>query len=194
VLANKLLSIYQRPVFVLRKGENSYRGSMRAIGIENFKQYVDKISLCFCGGHENAAGVEIPFENYDKFQTLINQALQNVTFENKIDIDVQLNENQITTSLIQYLKNFNKVTGTAFPPVNVAITNIDDYNVSTMSNGKHLKITTPDISYIQWNYTGDISTLENKCLSFVGSLQVNYFGGKANKQLIIQDLQVIHNE
>ena len=88
LIGNKLLEKYKRPLFVLKhkvecdeNGEiikDIYGGSCRAIGVENFKKYVDDTNLTITGGHENAFGIEINAEFYEDFQQVINDNLQNI--------------------------------------------------------------------------------------------------------------------
>lgn len=196
LIGNKLLEKYQRPLFVLRHRENdkTYAGSARGIGIDDFKKYVDETELATTGGHENAFGVEFREEDRDKLISMLNEMLADVEFINKRDIDIQLSTDQINSHIINVLKNINRVSGTGFKPVTVMVDNITDYNVGTMSNGKHLKINCGEFTAIKWNYTGYISEFDNeivpKKLSLVGQLDANFFGRTYTRQLIIDDYRI----
>ena len=56
LIGNKLLAMYQRPLFILRLKDGQYVGSMRAIGIDNFLEIANGTGRCLCQGHPNAAG------------------------------------------------------------------------------------------------------------------------------------------
>lgn len=196
LIGNKLLEKYQRPLFVLRHRENdkTYAGSARGLGIDNFKKYVDETGLAITGGHENAFGVEFNEDDKDKLISMLNEALEDVEFVNKKDIDIQLSADQINSHIINALKNINRVSGTDFKPVTVMIDDIVDYNVGTISNGKHLKINCGEFTAIKWNYAGNISEFDNeifpKRLSLVGQLDASFFGRTYTRQLIIDDYRI----
>ena len=88
LLGNKLLEIYQRPLFVLRDAENGeYAGSMRAIGVNDFAQIVNDTGIGRCLGHELAAGAFIPVDRFDEFKQKIEEVLENIEFKQEVDID-----------------------------------------------------------------------------------------------------------
>lgn len=197
LIANRLLGMYQRPLFVLRErvridedtGEvyaHEYSGSCRAVGIENFKSYVERTGLGWSGGHENAFGFGVEVDDFEYFQELIEDMLRDVEFVQTTDVDLWLNADEISNWLITQLKNISRISGRGFPPVTVLCSGITDYTVSTMSNGKHVKIITPNLECIRWNYDGDIDEIRG-CLSLVGTLDISTFRNTGTKQLIISD-------
>ena len=196
LVGNKLIEKYQRPLFVLRYRENTntYAGSARGIGIDDFKTLVDSTNLAISGGHPNAFGVEFNADDKDKLITKLNKTLSNVEFVNKRDIDIQLSAGQISSNVINTLKNINRVSGEGFKPVTVMVDDIEKYTVSTMSDGKHLKINCDWFTAIKWNYSGIIEEFDNetipKKLSFVGQLDANFFGRTYTRQLIIDDYRI----
>ena len=117
-----------------------------------------------------------------------------MNFNADIDIDIQLNVNQIDNKLIAVLKNINMISGQEFPPITVMVTGVDDYSASSLSQGKHLRIMTPYIDFIKWNFNGDFNEFDNSdeyvSLSFVGVLDSSFFGRQYRKQLIINDYHV----
>lgn len=191
LIANKLLGIYKVPILILHEENNIYKGSARGIGVESFKTIVEQTQACKTAGHENAFGIEIQKSDFKQFIQKLVKLLNDITFVNKYDIDVQLTPQRITPMLIDRLKAVNRITGEGFKPINVAIKDISNYEVKTMSNGKHLKICSRDMDFIKWNYTGDINALiiYHPILEFVGTLDSNYFGGMYSKQLIINDFK-----
>ena len=68
LIGNKLLERYNRPLLVLKKYGDEFSGSMRAIGVESFKEYCDRTGICWCSGHENAAGIGIPISQFEEFK------------------------------------------------------------------------------------------------------------------------------
>lgn len=201
LIGNKLLEKYKRPLFVLKhkiecddNGEiikDNYGGSCRAIGVENFKKYVDETNLAITGGHELAFGTEISAEFYEDFQKVINDNMKDIEFVNDIFVDIQISEEQVTDVLINQLKSINKITGEGFKPINVMIDGIKNYSTGSMSNGKHLKIMSNNLTFIKWNFGGDFDELDNSIydleLSFVGKLDASFFGRQYTRQMIIDD-------
>ena len=75
LLGNKLMQIYQRPILVLTEKFDSYQGSMRACGVNDFRQMIEDTGLCEAKGHELASGIEIPYSNFDKFREVMEEKL-----------------------------------------------------------------------------------------------------------------------
>ncbi|HAU85713.1 MAG TPA: hypothetical protein DCW90_09460 [Lachnospiraceae bacterium] len=200
LIANRLLGMYQRPLFVLKEkvrvnqdtGEvyaHEYAGSCRAIGVDNFKAYVEQTGLGWSGGHENAFGFGVEVEDFEYFQDLILESLQDVEFVQTTNIDLWLNPEDISSWLITQLKKINRISGKGFPPITVLCSGIIDYTLATMSNGKHLKINTQYLECIQWNFDGDLDSIQGP-LSVVGVLDISTFRNTGTKQLIISDWRV----
>ena len=191
LLGNKLLEIYQRPLFVLRDAENGeYAGSMRAIGVNDFAQIVNDTYIGRCLGHELAAGAFIPVDRFDEFKQKIEEVLENVEFKQEVDIDVQLDKEQVTKQLIEQIKNVNKISGSGFPPITVLIGDITGYKIESMSKGKHLKIVTPEMIFIKWNFNKWDDIQEGKTLTAYGQLNSGYFGRMFYNQLIMTDFKI----
>ena len=193
LIGNKLLEIYQRPLFVLRKNEGNYTGSMRAVGVENFLQIVNDTGIGQCMGHELAAGAIIPINKFEEFKNRIEKILNSVEFIQSLDIDIQLSPDQITDTLIKRIKDINKISGIGFPSVTVMIGEISNFEVKSMSNGKHLKIETPEVIFIKWNFSNwDMFDNIDEDTEFygVGQLDSGFFGRTYYKQLILNDFKL----
>ena len=59
-----------------------------------------------------------------------------------------------------------------------------------MSNGKHLKIVSGDVTLIKWNFTGNYKEFDGRPLTVIGGLDSSYFGRKFTKQIIINDYKL----
>ena len=73
---------------------------------------------------------------------------------------------------------------------------IDDYEVFTMSGGKHLKLICDNILFIKWNYKGSIDEMianseKHMPIRMCGTLTSSWFGRKKTTQFIIDELEVI---
>ena len=191
LIGNKLLEKYQRPLFVLRKAENILSGSMRAIGVDNFAKTVNDTGIGQCMGHELAAGAFIPVDRFEEFKDQIELSLKDVEFKQTFDIDIQLDVEQITDTLIKSIKEINKISGSGFPPITVMIGEVSDYEIGNMSKGKHLKITTPNVTFIKWNFNDwdGLWDVDDKEFYGVGQLDSGFFGRTYYKQLILNDFK-----
>lgn len=201
LIGNKLLEKYQRPVFVLKTrmeidketGEiikHEYTGSCRAIGVPNFKKYVDDTGLVGSGGHELAFGTWFNADVLDDLRNSLEDALKDVEFVQEITIDIQLDVEQITDDLIKKIKMLNKISGQGWPSISVMV-QVDDYKVGAMSRGKHLKLSTDNdkMLLIKWNFNSDWDQF-NGPVSAIGSLDSGFFGRNYYRQLIMSDFVV----
>ena len=202
LLGNKLLEKYSRPVIVLSErfkvdeetGEitdKEYFGSARAAGVKNFKEYVDNTGLVGSGGHENSFGLWFSVDVFDDFRNALEDALKDVEFVQETTVDIQIDQDQITDDLIKKIKLLNRISGTGWPAISVMVSGIKDYEVGTMSGGKHLKFMIGDGSllFIKWNYSGDWDNLDGE-LSAIGTLDCGYFGRTYYRQLIMNDFAI----
>ena len=195
LIANKLMSIYQRPVFVVKGNEDMYMGSMRACGIDNFTAIVNGTELARCEGHELASGFFCNKNDYAQFVGTINKQLQDIEFEERVIADIQLDITQINSQLINNFKAIDFLSGTGSKPLTVMITNISDYEYATMSNGRHLKLITDNGLIIQWNESLMKSDFINEDMtmipvSVIVTLNSGYFGRTLWNQMIVQGLRI----
>jgi len=202
LIGNKLLEKYQRPVIVLSSritvneetGEiekHEYFGSARAVGVKNFKEYMDNTGMCGTGGHENACGVWLDAEVLQDFQNSLEDALKDVAFVQETTVDIQIDQEQITDDLIRQLKMLNRISGQGWPQISVMVSGITDYQVGAMSNMKHLKLIADKgkLLYIKWNFSGDWDQFDGP-VSAIGTLDNGFFGRTYYRQLIMSDFKV----
>lgn len=202
LIGNKLLEKYQRPVVVLSNrisvneetGEvekHEYFGSVRAVGVKNFKEYMDNTGMCGTGGHENACGVWLDADVLEDLQNALEDALKDVQFVQETTVDIQINQEQITDDLIRQLKMLNRISGQGWPQISVMVSGITDYEVGQMSGGKHLKLIADNgkLLFIKWNFNSDWDQLDGP-VSVIGTLDSGYFGRSYYRQLIMNDFKV----
>lgn len=107
IIAGRIREKYNRPVFVLTKGEKGVKGSGRSI-----QQYSMFEELVKCGdlldqygGHPMAAGLSLPEENVSLLRKRLNEQC-NLTEEDlipKVIIDVPMPISYISTKLVEQL-------------------------------------------------------------------------------------------
>lgn len=206
LIGNKLLEKYQRPVIVLSNrvevneetGEVTkyeFFGSARAVGVRDFKKYVDDTGLVGSGGHENAFGLWFDAEVLEDFQNALEDSLKDVEFVQETTVDIQINQDQITDDLIKKIKLLNKISGQGWPSINVMVSGITDYEVGQMSGGKHLKLIADNgkLLFIKWNFNSDWGQFDGP-VSAIGSLDSGFFGRTYYRQLIMNDFVVDNSE
>lgn len=198
LLGNKLLSMYQKPLLVLRErieindetGEilkHEMSGSMRGVGVDSFKDYIDATGYGWCAGHENASGFGVSVDEYEDFKVAIEESLKDVDFKVEIEADIELESSQINDVLVKQLTALNRLSGSGFPPIKVLI-RTNDYEVSTFSTKKHLKVVDESgLLIVKWNCM-DWQTLDNDGeLIAVGTLSSPVYGRQKFTQLTIDE-------
>lgn len=193
LIGNKLLERYNRPLFVLKKYGDEYSGSMRAVGVTSFKEYYDRTGIGWCSGHENAAGIGIPIAQFEEFKAAILTELADVEFICETSADIRLDVEQVTDGLIKGLNALNRISGTDFEPITVMV-ETDDYEVSNMSKGKHLKIidNNTGVIFVKWNYNGSWDF--SGTFKAIGTLEKAHYGRNDYLQLTIQDFKLDKEE
>ena len=195
LLANKALGQFQKPIIMTKEttdvtGEETYMGSIRGVGVEDFSKIINKTRYAKAMGHSNAAGFSMQKKNKEKFTKKIEEALADTEFEQHINVDIQLSQRQICKELITWLKQLNRISGIGFPPITVMIKDVTDYEVGYLSNGRHTKITTPYMLFIKWNCNDWEFIDDEGSLSAYGTLDQGFFGKKFNYRMIMDDYKI----
>jgi single-stranded-DNA-specific exonuclease len=187
LIGNKLLAMYQRPLFILKVRDGQYAGSMRSVGTDNFLELANGTGLCLCQGHPNAAGAFIDIDKFEQFKTVIEDVLSDIEISVNIEADIELSPHQITENLTKQLVAINRISGTGFAPVKVLV-RTDDYDVTTFSTKKHLKVIDESgLLIVKWNCM-DWQTMKNdKQLVAVGTLSSPCYGRVKYLQLAIDE-------
>lgn len=199
LIGNKLLERYKRPIFILRKSIKNdieyYSGSSRAIGIKDFRIMCIKTGLCEeANGHPLAFGIKVKKENYSEFIHELTQQLNHIEFSTEVDVDIELNLEDITRTLIDKIKIIDKISGAGFKPIVFKVGNVNEYEIGQMSDFKHLVIKPTDyFQFIKWNFNGDWEDINDKAmmgenLGFVGTLNSGFIGRNFSLQMICNDI------
>lgn len=184
LLGNKLLERYQRPILILKDCGDTYKGSMRATGVDDFRKICNESGLAKADGHELASGIEIKKELLNEFTIYIEETLPELKDDSTTNIDIQLDISDITRKMVDLIKKIDRISGTNFPPIKVYIDNICDYEIGNMSDYKHLTIKPNDyLLIIKWNYNGSFEkmkdhSLVNDELRVVGTIDSGFLGRK----------------
>lgn len=198
VIGNKCLEIYNRPMFILKDCGDKYCGSMRSVGYGDFMALCNNTELAVLHGHEQASGIEVEKNKFEEFISTVNEQLSKMeqTTSDEIDVDCKINIEDITRTLVDKVKEINKISGAGFKPITFKVVNIDEYGIGSFKQGKHLVITpTDNIQLIEWNTKVDYDELEddalmNEPIEVIGELDSGFFARKYMLKVIISDLKV----
>lgn len=197
LLGNKLLEIYQRPILILKDCGDTYKGSMRATGVDDFRKICNESGLAKADGHELASGIEIKKELLNEFTIYIEETLPELKDDSTTNIDIQLDISDITRKMVDLIKRLDRISGTNFPSVKVYVDNIYDYEIGNMSDYKHLTIKPNDyLLIIKWNYNGSFEEMEdhslvNDELRVVGTIDSGFLGRKFVLKVICDEIEEV---
>lgn len=199
LIGNKLLEKYQKQILVLKKNEDTYAGSMRAVGVKDFRQMCNDSQLAEANGHELASGIEIPKKNFVEFTSYIEETLPDKPEDTTIDVDIMLDISDITRKMVDTIKKIDRISGQGFKPVKVYIEGIDDYEVGQMSNYKHLVLkpnNNDKLWIIKWNYDGSFDDMDDHSMMndefcAVVSLDCGFFGRKFVLKAVCDSLEEV---
>ena len=197
LLGNKLLERYQRPILILKDCGDTYKGSMRATGVDDFRKICNESGLAKADGHELASGIEIKKELLNEFTIYIEETLPELKDDSTTNIDIQLDISDITRKMVDLIKKIDRISGTNFPPIKVYIDNICDYEIGNMSDYKHLTIKPNDyLLIIKWNYNGSFEkmkdhSLVNDELRVVGTIDSGFLGRKFVLKVVCDEIEEV---
>ena len=208
LVANKLMSKYQRPVFVLIKSKTKddkeifYRGSARNYGLSEIE---DLREICsdsqyfeYCQGHGNAFGVSIPESKVQDFKKWFNSQYKNVSKESVYWVDFVWNKNEINPKTILEIADSKDYWGQDVNEPLICIKDIplSSCQVQLLSPDKHptIKIhldNSVDIMKFGSSEEEYLSLLEsNTNITLVGKCNKNEWCGRVTSQIMIEDYEL----
>lgn len=199
LLGNKLLEKYQKPILVLKDIGSKYAGSMRAVGVDDFRKICNDSGYAKADGHELASGIQIKKSDLNNFLSYIETNLPEFK-EPTIDIDIQIDVEDITRRLVENIKKIDRISGTNFKPVRAYMDNICDYEIGQMSDYKHLVLKPNDyLQIIKWNFDGSFDDMEdhstmNDEFEAVCSLDSGFLGRKFVLKAVCDVLSEVNSD
>ena len=194
LIANKLMSMYNKPCLLLRDCNDILMGSARGFDkshIKDIKDFCLQTKLFdLAEGHPNACGVTIKKDNISKFYDYLSQ--QN--FDNTLNytVDAVFDEKSLTAEVIQSIFALSDVWGTNIeePLFLLKLKCPIDGGFTVLGNEKNtIKLTFHNIEIIKFrsseNEYNEIKNL-GKMVEFtiVGKFSVNEYYGKKIPQVI----------
>ena len=205
LIANILMSKYQKPVMLLNKTEHMYEGSARGSNqskFNNFKEFVNNSGYAnYAEGHAQAFGAGIPQCRLDDFIECANIELADFDFSPYYKVDCIYDFDTVDGSFVLDVANMKSLWGQGVPEPFIAIENvkISKDNITLMSKDKNptLKITLPNggslIKFRSSNeeYENLYSELGCVTINVVGKCERNEWNGKIHPQIIIEDYEIV---
>jgi single-stranded-DNA-specific exonuclease len=206
IVASRIIEKYPLPTIVLTEIEGVLSGSARTIGEFDIHDALTQCAslLSQFGGHQHAAGLTLPLENFQAFKAKMD-ALAAAYFDThsripelKFDAELSLKdifENESTQripKLLRILAQFEP-----FGPGNprpVFVSRAVKANQYSLLKGAHLKLALTDVtlsspvSGIVFNALGKESIVQQDSFDVAYSLEVNEFNHQRSLQLAIKDI------
>ena len=215
LIANTLMSKYQRPVLVLTKREENgiitWEGSGRGYeaAVESFKNFLDKSGYTeYASGHDNALGVSIKDENIEHFIQYSNNALEGFDFSPSYNVDfIYSNPEAIKAEDILENAEMEFICGPGCQGLEenfIAIENItctkDNVVLMSPDNKPTLKIILPNnITLIKFGsskeeYEKLYSDLGCVKINIVGRCSKNFWNGVYSPQVKVKNYEIVETK
>lgn len=211
LIANKLMSKYQRPVLILRKTnrddivrwEGSGRGYSKS-GFDNFQGFLkDSGYFEYADGHENAFGRGIADEYVENFINYSNTELNNFDFSPKYNVDFIFDAKNFLASAIEEIANLDDLWGQGMTEPMVALENvkITEDNLFLLK-GSTLKFSILDnqgrkIEFIkfgsseeEYNSLKPATSIGYTQINLVGKCSINSYMGINTPQIKLEDFEI----
>ena len=207
LIANQLMSKYQRPVLLLNRRVNedqiTWEGSGRNYDksrFEDLRHFLLESNLVeYAAGHSNALGVGISDENFEKFVAYSNEALKQYDFTPCYKVDFIFNGDNFQSKDIIEIAELSSIWGQGVSEPFIALENVKVHkdNVVLMSRDKSptLKIRLPNgTDLIKFGSSQEEydTFLTAGCfnLNIVGKCARNVWNGKIGAQILIEDYEI----
>ena len=195
IVAGRICEEYNKPCIILSRNENGdVVGSARSTEHLNIYESLSKFQdyLIKFGGHSQAAGLSLKFENLEKFtEELENYAdiYLSEEFEETVFVDYILPFNLISEELLDALA-LGEPYGEAFPAPKFVTTNVKVLR-ETINKGTHHFMTLIDeskkeIGTTLWNY-GQESLLGKEC-TIIYDIYKDTYNGRNEVKIKIQNI------
>lgn len=201
IIAGRLRERYQKPSFVLTKGEEGVKGSGRSIeSYHMFEALVEvKDLLEKFGGHPMAAGLSLKEEQVDEFRKALNQKakLTEEDFVQKVWIDVAMPLEYVKEPLILELEQLEPF-GQGNEKPQFAQKDLHIRSVRVLGKNRNvvkLSLVSPQGTAMDSLWFGDGDSFldelgDKKILDVVYYPTVNEYNGNRNLQIIIKNYKM----
>jgi single-stranded-DNA-specific exonuclease len=212
LIANRLVSEYQRPVIILNEynidnkiiWEGSARGYEKS-QLKDLQTFEQKSNLInWAQGHANAHGLSISDENLSKFIDYCNQELKNVEFTPDYRVDFIWQYSDILAKNILDIGNLKHLWGKDVEEALIVIKGIrvtaNNLHLMAKDRNPTLKIDLKDnikaIKFKSGEEEYNNLYTEQGCviIDILCKCEINEYCGNINPQLIIQDYEIVSHQ
>lgn len=209
LIANQLMSQYQRPVLLLNKVEHedgsiTWEGSGRNCAytqLTDLRGFLQNTGLVmYAEGHSAAFGVGIEDNKFKEFIEYTDKALKDIDFTSCYNVDFIYQDSDFKSEDIIEIAKLKPYWGQGFEEPYIALTGVNVYkdNITLMSKDKNptIKITLPNgTSLIKFKssveeYNSLCSEYGYVSLNIVGKCEMNVWNGNISAQVIIEDYEI----
>ena len=208
LIANQLMSKYQKPVMMLSLNQETltWEGSCRGYGLNSFRDFLKSTELTqYQAGHDNALGTGILDADIEEFIEASNYMLADFDFSPcyKVDFIYNGHTDNFSQSVID-ISRYKSIWGQEIGEPMVAIKNlvVTKNNLMLMSRDKNptLKITLDNgVSLIKFKsseeeYEQLYSDLGCVMIDIVGKCDINEWRGNITPQIKIEDYSIVDRQ
>ena len=208
LIAMELVKEFNKPALVLRQTEFNgikvYGGSGRNgsfYGLPDLKSFMSRAGAYYAEGHANAFGCFLVPEQVQLIRNYANEHLDAATFNNTVyEVDYWFHTGEsLDKEMLFELASYEDLWGNSIPQPKIAAdVNYEEKNILIMGkNNDSLKINIDGIDFVAFKCPDLIATLKSKPTghaTIVGRPQLNVWLGKANVQMVIDDIEIFTPE
>jgi single-stranded-DNA-specific exonuclease len=210
LIANQLMSKYQRPVLLLNRvnkddGSICWEGSGRGCNkskLNDFRGFLLDSGLTeYCQGHNQAFGSGILDNNISTLIQYANNELKDFDFSPSYKVDFITNSYALNPNDVIELANLNYLWGQSVEEPLVAIEDIkvtkDMVKLMSADKNPTIKISLPNgISIIKFKsnkeeYENLLSEMGCVIINVVGKCEKNVWNGEVNPQILVEDYEIV---
>lgn len=210
LIANQLMSEYQRPVLILNRIENedgtiTWEGSGRGYDksrLKDFRGFLENNKyVMYAEGHANAFGVGIKDEDISAFIASTNFALDGFDFTPIYNVDFIYKSDELTPDEVIDIAGMKSLWGQGVEEAEIAVEGIKVHkdNIRILSPDKNptLKIMLPNgINFMKFRsseeeYDKLYSELGYVTINIVGECERNIWNNKISPQVMIKDYEIV---
>jgi single-stranded-DNA-specific exonuclease len=201
LISGRIKEKYYLPAFAFTTdNDGNYVGSARSIDNFNITKALTKLKHLFInyGGHEKAAGVTIPPDNYIKFKEEIGKYAEEHISESDLiqdlTVDSYVGPDQLNESMIQMIARIGPF-GEANPEPVIAMEKVKIVDIMQMGQGKHLKLFvtkgSQEFECIWWQ-KGELKNIIKfgMIVNIAFKQSINIWNGSKKIQFVIEDMQI----